>query len=86
MKERIVMGQKLSDITDQDIKDIMKAIARANGRPLSDERIDADLPAYKNYLAAIERLTAYNFAVEDEPAFHFALKPKPGNGAKEGSR
>lgn len=74
------MGQKLSEMTDQDIKDIMKAIARANGRPLSDERIEADLPAYKNYLAAIERLNAYNFAVEDEPAFHFSLSPQPSRG------
>jgi hypothetical protein len=74
------MGQKLSEMTDQDIMDIMKAIARANGRPLSDERIEADLPAYKNYLAAIERLTAYNFAVEDEPAFHFSLSPPPSRG------
>jgi hypothetical protein len=80
------MAQKPSQMTDQEIKDIMKAIARANGRPLSDERIEADLPAYKNYLAAIERLNAYNFAVEDEPAFHFSLEPKSGNGAKEGSR
>jgi hypothetical protein len=74
------MGQKLSEMTDQDIMDIMKAIARANGRPLSDERIEADLPAYKNYLAAIERLTAYNFAVEDEPAFHFSLSPQRSRG------
>jgi hypothetical protein len=80
------MGQKLSEMTDQDIKDIMKAIARANGRPLSEDRIEADLPAYKNYLAAIERLTAYDFAVEDEPAFHFSLEPKPRNGAGKGAQ
>jgi hypothetical protein len=78
--------QKVGDMTDQDIKDMMKAIAKANGRPLSDDRVEADLPAYKNYLAAIERLSAYEFAVEDEPAFHFSLKPQPGNGGKDGSR
>ena len=80
------MSQKLSEMTDHAIKEIMKAIAMANGRPLSDERIDADLPAYKNYLAAIERLNAYNFAVEDEPAFHFSVALKRGNDPKEGSR
>ena len=78
------MSQKPSEMSDQAIKEIMKAIAMANGRPLSDERIDADLPAYKNYLAAIERLNAYNFAVEDEPAFHFSLESKLGRNAKEG--
>jgi len=65
----------MAEMSDQEIKEIMKAIARANGRPLSDERIEADLPAYKNFLAAIDRFSAYNFAVEDEPAFHFSLKP-----------
>ena len=33
--------KKSSEMSDQEIKDIMKAIARANGRPLTDERIDA---------------------------------------------
>ena len=81
------MAQQSSEMTDQDIKEIMKAIARANGRPLSDERIEADLPAYKNYLAAIDRLNAYPFKVEDEPAFHFSLTPQPsGGGPKESSR
>ena len=42
--------KKSSEMSDQEIKDIMKAIARANGRPLTDERIDADLPAYKGSL------------------------------------
>ena len=80
------MAQKVSEMSDQEIKDVMKAIARANGRPLSDDRIEADLPAYKGYLAAIEKLTAYNFAVEDEPAFHFSLTPQFRNGAKERMR
>ena len=39
------MAEKLTDIPDQDLKAMMKAIARANGRPLSDERVDIDLPA-----------------------------------------
>ena len=80
------MAQKSSEMSDQEIKTIMQAIARANGRPLSDERVEADLPAYKNYLAAIDRLNAYQFKVEDEPAFHFELKPQAANRPKEGSR
>jgi hypothetical protein len=77
------VGQKLNEMADQDIKDIMRAIARANGRPLSDERIEVDLPAYKNYLAAIERLSAYQFAVEDEPAFHFSYKRRAAERKEE---
>ena len=69
------MAQKASEMTDQEIKELMRAIAKANGRPLSEERIEADLPAYKNFLLAIERLDAYQFAQEDEPAFHFSLHP-----------
>ncbi len=69
------MTQKASEMTDQQIKDLMRAIAMATGRPLSEERLDADLPAYKNFLLAVERLNAYRFAQEDEPAFHFSLQP-----------
>jgi hypothetical protein len=73
-------------MADDDIRGIMKAISKANGRPLTDERIEIDLPAYKNYLAAIERLGAYQFAVEDEPAFHFSYKRGAAGARKEESR
>lgn len=78
--------KKSSEMSDQEIKDIMRAIAVANGRPLTDERIEADFPAYKGYLAAIDRLNAYHFKQEDEPAFHFELKSQAGSGLKGGSR
>jgi hypothetical protein len=78
--------KKSSEMSDQEIKDIMRAIALANGRPLTDERIEADFPAYKGYLAAIDRLNAYHFKQEDEPAFHFELKSQAGTGLKGGSR
>lgn len=79
------MAVKASVMTDQEIKALMRAISTANGRPLSDDRIEADLPAYKNFLLALERLDAYQFAVEDEPAFHFSLAPWSGL-PKGGSR
>lgn len=69
------MPGKASEMTDHEIKNIMREIAKANGRPFSEERIEADLPAYKSFLLALERLDAYRFAVEDEPAFHFSLAP-----------
>ena len=69
------MALKASEMSDDEIKAIMRSIAVANGRPLSEERLAADLPAYKGYLLALERLDAYAFRVEDEPAFHFSLEP-----------
>lgn len=71
--------------TDEEIKDLMRAIAKANGRPLTDERIEVDLPACKGFLQAIRRLDAYKFALEDEPAFHFSLHPQT-RGPKGGSQ
>ena len=79
------MSQKASEMTDQEIKDLMRAIAKANGRPLTDERVEADFPAYRGYLLALERIDAFKFAQEDEPAFHFSLRPE-GNPSKAGSR
>ena len=78
------MAQRATEMTDLQMKDLMRAIAIANGRPLSEERIEADLPAYKNFLLALERLDAYRFAQEDEPAFHFSLHPSVPS--KAGSR
>jgi hypothetical protein len=78
------MPHKPSEMTNDEIKGLMRAIAMANGRPLSEERIEADLPAYKNFLLAIERIDSYQFAQEAEPAFHFSLHP-PAT-AKGGSR
>lgn len=72
------MAEKASEMTDPQIKELMRAIAKANGRPLTEERVEADLPAYKNFLLALERLDAYTFAQEDEPAFHFSLQPQTG--------
>jgi hypothetical protein len=77
------MAVKASQMTDDEIKDLMRAIAKANGRPLSDSRVEADLPAYKNFLLAIERLDGYTFAQEDEPAFHFTLHPSTPRRGKE---
>jgi hypothetical protein len=79
------MPLKASEMPDEEIKELMRAISRANGRPLTEERVAADLPAYKNFLLAIERIDGYQFAVEDEPAFHFSLE-LCARVPKEGSR
>jgi hypothetical protein len=79
------MAAKASEMTDQEIKDLMRAIAKANGRPLTEERVEADFPAYRGYLLALERIDAFKFAQEDEPAFHFSLRPE-GGPSKAGAR
>jgi hypothetical protein len=79
------MATKASEMTDQEIKDLMRAIAKANGRPLTEERVEADFPAYRGYLLALERIDAFTFAQEDEPAFHFSLRPEAGP-SKTGTR
>jgi hypothetical protein len=76
----------MSEMSEPEIKDIMRAIAKANGRPLSEARIELDFPAYRNYLAAIDRFSAYTFKVEDEPAFHFSPRPPSGRLGKGESR
>jgi hypothetical protein len=77
------MAVKASQMSNDEIKDLMRAIAKANGRPLSDDRVETDLPAYKNFLLALERLDGYKFAMEDEPAFHFSLDPAAPRRGKE---
>ena len=77
------MAVKASQMSNDEIKELMRAIAKANGRPLTEERVEADLPAYKNFLLAMERVDSYNFALEDEPAFHFSLHPAAPKRAKE---
>jgi hypothetical protein len=79
------MATNASEMTDQEIKDLMRAIAKANGRPLTEERVEADFPAYRGYLLALERIDAFTFAQEDEPAFHFSLRPE-GGPSKAGTR
>lgn len=65
------------DMTDQELKEAMKTIARVAGLRLSDARIDVDLPAFKAHLSAIETFSAVELALEDEPNPLFRLKKQP---------
>jgi hypothetical protein len=38
-------------MSDEEIKEAMKAIARFSGVSLSQERIDRDLPAFKDFMS-----------------------------------
>jgi hypothetical protein len=54
-------------LTDGELKQLMKQLARAQGLDLSDDRIAADLAAYKTYLAANDRIRAVPLPLEAEP-------------------
>jgi hypothetical protein len=61
-------------MTDTELKEAMKQIARVAGINLSDERIERDLIAYKGHLAAIDKIRSIDLPIEAEPAQTFALK------------
>ncbi len=50
------MAARASEMSDEEIKELMRAIAKANGRPLAEDRVEADFPAYKRFLLAMERI------------------------------
>jgi len=49
-------------MTDVEIKDAMKHIAKVAGMNLSDERIERDLAAFKAHLAAIDKIRSITVA------------------------
>lgn len=65
------------NMTDAEVKEAMKAIAKTAGLNLSDERIEIDLSAFKGHLAAVDALNAVDVALEDEPSSTFRLKKLP---------
>jgi hypothetical protein len=56
-------------LTDAELKQLMKQLARAQGLDLSDERVDRDLVAYKGHLTASDRIRAVALPLEAEPFF-----------------
>ncbi|MGH7775259.1 MAG: hypothetical protein ACREQA_23780 [Candidatus Binatia bacterium] len=68
-------------MTDQELKETMKTIAKVAGLNLTDERIDRALPAFKNFLSDFDAIKNVELAVEDESSMIFRLKKQP---AKKG--
>ena len=54
-------------MTDAELKQLMKQLARVAGLDLSDERVDRDLAAYKGHLAAIDKIRSIGLPIEAEP-------------------
>jgi hypothetical protein len=54
-------------VTDAELKQLMKQLARVHGLDLTDERVESDLIAYKGHLAANEKIRAVALPLEAEP-------------------
>jgi hypothetical protein len=54
-------------LTDAELKQLMKQLARVQGLELADDRVESDLVAYKGHLAANETIRAVPLPLEAEP-------------------
>jgi hypothetical protein len=54
-------------LTDSELKQLMKQLARVQGLDLTDERVERDLVAYTAHLAANEKIRAVRLPLEAEP-------------------
>ena len=62
------------NMTDEELKEAMKQMAKIAGLDLSQERLDQDLASFKSHLAAIDAVHAVELELEDEPIPTFQLK------------
>jgi hypothetical protein len=56
-----------AQMTDAELKQLMKQLAAVAGLALTDERVDRDLVAYKGQLTAIDRIRTVALPIEAEP-------------------
>ena len=69
-------------MSDDELKEAMKVMAKFSGINLSQERIDLDLPAFKNFMSDYDAIRGVTLAVEDEPMM--VLRLKNGQAKKGG--
>jgi hypothetical protein len=65
------------EMTDQEVKESMRSIAKVAGLKLSEERIERSLPVLKNFLSDVDSISTVNLTVEDEPSTIFRSKKRP---------
>jgi hypothetical protein len=54
-------------MSDAELKELIKQLARSAGLELTDDRVERDLVAFKTHLAAIERVRSVALPIEAEP-------------------
>jgi hypothetical protein len=65
--QRNCYSPAMPTLTDAELKQLMKQLARIEGLNLSDERVDHDLVAFKGHIAATEKIRAVPLPLEAEP-------------------
>ncbi|MBI2361217.1 MAG: hypothetical protein HYV04_20315 [Deltaproteobacteria bacterium] len=65
----------LRDISDQELKEIIRTLARGVDLDLSEERIEVMLPQFKQQLSWLETLKSFRLPLEAEPSIIFQLRP-----------
>ena len=63
----------MATLTDAELKQVMKQLARVGGLNLTDERVEQDLAAFKGHIAANEKIRAVPLPLDAEPFVR--LKP-----------
>ncbi len=66
-----------NNMTDDELKEAMKVMAKFSGITISAERIERDLPAFKAYMSDFDTIRTVKLAVEDEPALTLRLRRQP---------
>ena len=62
------------NMTDQELKESMKHMAKIAGLDLSEDRLEADLASFKRHLAAIDAVHEVELELEDDPIPAFRLE------------
>jgi hypothetical protein len=54
-------------LTDAELKQLMKQLATLAGLPMSDERADQDVVAFKGFITANDKIRSVALPLEAEP-------------------
>lgn len=63
-----------NNMSDDELKEAMKVMAKFSGITISAERIERDLSAFKAYMSDFDTIRSVKLAVEDEPVLALRLR------------
>lgn len=66
----------LRGLSDQELKEVIRVLARGADLDLSEERIEVMLPQFKQQLEWLDRLKSFRLPIEAEPSIVFRLRPR----------
>ncbi len=62
------------NMTDQELKEAMRHMAKIAGLDLSEDRLEKDLASFKRHLVAIDAVHEVELELEDDPIPAFRLE------------